>query len=96
MDTLQLVDFEFLPHYNRWNYDIYIANPSKYPEIKDVSESHMYHTEGCIGDNWKDGEGNKGYAVFEIYKDQKTGELDSKLATVHTHKKMPKWRRKLN
>lgn len=67
-------------------YDIYIANPSKYPEIKDVFESHLYHTKDSISDNWKDEEGNAGYAVFEIYKDKKTGELHSKLAEVRNTK----------
>lgn len=68
-------------------YDIHISNPSKYPEIKDVHESYLYDTEGYISDNWKDDEENEGYAIFEIYKDKKTGELDSRLVEVHTHKK---------
>lgn len=29
-------------------YDIYIANPSKYPEIKDVLEEHIYHMNGFV------------------------------------------------
>ncbi|WP_066307213.1 hypothetical protein [Bacillus sp. FJAT-29814] len=68
-------------------YDIHILNPSKYPEIKNVHESYLYDTEGYISDNWKDDEENEGYAIFEIYKNKKTGELESRLVEVHNHKK---------
>ncbi|WP_042458740.1 hypothetical protein [Neobacillus dielmonensis] len=68
-------------------YDIYLSNPSKYPDITKVYEEYQYKTDGFISDNWRDDEGNEGYAVFEIYKDNKTDELKPKLVEVRNDKK---------